>query len=156
MEPKERLGLLFAGLFALVGTVFIIVAYMNWQSTQRIIKTGIETKGVVVDLRYGRDKKGRTTTAQAPVVEFTTSAGKSITYYSQTYTTPAGFAVGETVTLWYLPDDPQESITLEGTEIWILPAVFGGMGIVFSLIGYPLLIGSLRRVGKADRQPEGV
>jgi hypothetical protein len=148
MKLKIDGSLLFFGLFALIGTVFAIAAYMNWQSTQRIVQTGIETKGFVIDTRYSRDKQGRTTTAQAPVVQFVTSAGKLITYYSQTYTTPASFNVGDTLTLWYMPDNPQEDITLEGVDGWLLPGVFGLFGVVFSLIGYPTLISSVFKAMK--------
>ncbi|QHV93666.1 DUF3592 domain-containing protein [Spirosoma endbachense] len=148
MKLKIDGSLLFFGLFALIGTVFAIAAYLSWQSTQRIVQTGIETKGLVIDTRYSRDKKGRTTTAQAPVVQFVTSAGKPITYYSQTYTTPASFNVGDTVTLWYMPDNPQEDITLEGVDGWLLPGVFGLFGVVFSLIGYPTLISSVFKAFK--------
>ncbi|GAB4041131.1 DUF3592 domain-containing protein [Spirosoma gilvum] len=141
----DKLKYIFLGLFALVGTIFLIVAYMTWQSTQKIVNTGIETKGVVVGNRYNYDSHGRTTSSQAPVVQFTTQQGRSITYYSSTYTSPPSFDVGETVTLWYLPNNPQEDIILDGVDGWILPAVFGFLGVVFSLIGYPLLISSLRK-----------
>jgi uncharacterized membrane-anchored protein len=46
MKLKIDGSLLFFGLFALIGTVFAIAAYMNWQSTQRIVQTGIENKGL--------------------------------------------------------------------------------------------------------------
>ena len=141
MESTSKPGPLFFGLFALLGTIFLIVAYYTWQSTKRIKETGIKTQGLVVGTRYNEDSQGRTTSSQAPVVQFTTVTGKPMTYYSTTYTSPPSFDVGETVTLWYLPDNPQEVI-LEGIDGWILPAVFGFLGLVFSLIGYPLLIGS--------------
>lgn len=141
-------NLLFFGLFALVGTVFAIAAYISWKSTARIIQTGVETQGIVIDTHYSRDKRGRTTTAQAPIVQFRTTDGTPITYYSQTYTTPASFTIGDTVKLWYLPNNPKEDVTLEGADSWLLPAVFGGFGVIFSLIGYPSLISSLLKALK--------
>lgn len=151
MELKDRGWLLFTGFFALVGTGLLLGAYVSWHATQRIIRAGIETKGVVIDTRYGRDSQGRTTTSQAPVIQFRTATGQPITYYSSTYTTPAHFSVGETVTLWYLPEMPQEAVILEGADSWLVAAVLGGIGIVFALIGYPALIstllGALRRSG---------
>jgi hypothetical protein len=143
MALKEKAGLLFFGLFALIGTGLLIGAYYSWQYTQRIRETGVETTGVVIDTRYSRDKHGRTTTAQAPIIRFNIADGTPVTYYSQTYTTPASFDVGETVKLWYMPEKPQEDVILEGMTNWILPLVLGGMGIIFSLIGYPGVIRSL-------------
>lgn len=140
MELGDKISLGFFGLFALVGTVFAVTAYLSWRSTQRIIQTGIETNGVVIDMRYNRDKQGRTTTAQAPVVQFMTATGTPVTYYSQTYTTPASFSVGQTVTLWYLTDNPQKDVTLEGKDAWILSIAFGVFGVVLSLIGYSSLL----------------
>ncbi|GAB3499732.1 hypothetical protein GCM10027341_23620 [Spirosoma knui] len=142
MEAKRVLGMALVGLFAFVGTIFLVVAYYTWQSTQQIMKAGVKTQGVVVDTRYNKSSSGRTTSTQAPVVQFTTAAGKPVTYYSQTYTSPPSFEIGETVTLWYLPNDPQ-TVTLEGLDGLIFPLVFGFLGGIFSLIGYPLLIGSV-------------
>ena len=139
---KQNIGLAFFGLFALVGTIFLIVAYVNWQSTQRIIKTGIETKGVVIDNRYNIDRQGRTTSSMAPVVQFRTTDGTPVTYYSQTYTSPPSFEVGQAVTLWYQPDNPQEPI-LEGIDGWLLPLIFGILGTIFVLIGYSGIISTL-------------
>ena len=143
MEFKDKGWLLFTGVFALIGTGLFVGAYYSWHSTQRIIRAGIETKGVVIDTRYGRDKQGRTTTSQAPVIQFRTVAGEPVTYYSTLYTTPAIFNVGETMTLWYLPEKPQEEVVLEGADSWLITAVLGGMGVIFALIGYPALIRAL-------------
>lgn len=156
MKGKEILGLGLAALFALIGTAFAVAAFINWQSTRQLIQTGIETKGVVIDMHHTRDKRGRITTSLAPVVQFVTKEGKSVTYYSQTYTTPAGFAIGESVMLWYLPSDPQHNVTLKGADSWVLSAVLGLFGVVFSFIGYPLLVGSIRQMRKASREPQGV
>ncbi|WP_080054827.1 DUF3592 domain-containing protein [Spirosoma aerolatum] len=151
----DKIKYVFLGLFALLGTVFLIVAYMTWQSTQQIVKTGIETKGMVIGSHYNHDSQGRRTNSQAPVIQFTTQQGQSITYYSNTYTSPPSFTVGERVTLWYRPNNPQEDIVLEGVDGWILPAVFGLLGVVFSLIGYPLLIMSLRKDGRIKAVSQG-
>ena len=149
MKLKDTGWLLFTGFFALIGTGLLLGAYVSWHSTQRIIRTGIETTGVVIDTRYARDKKGVTTTALAPVIQFRTATGRPVTYYSSTYTTPARFEVGDTVPLWYLPENPQVDVILEGTDSWLVSAVLGGMGIIFALIGYPALLsallGALRR-----------
>ncbi|RIV23781.1 DUF3592 domain-containing protein [Fibrisoma montanum] len=141
---KQNIGLAFFGLFALIGTIFLIVAYVSWQSSQRIIRTGIETKGVVIDNRYNIDRQGRTTSSMAPVVQFRTADGTPVTYYSQTYTSPPSFDIGQTITLWYLPDNPQEPV-LEGIDGLLLPLIFGIMGTIFSLIGYWNIISALVR-----------
>jgi hypothetical protein len=140
MDMKDKGWLLFTGFFALMGTGLLAGAYLSWHSTQRVIRSGVETTGVVIDVRYGRDKQGRTTTSQAPVIQFRTVAGEPVTYYSSTYTTPAGFSRGEVVKLWYLPENPQEDVILEGADTWLVTAVLGGMGMLFALIGYPALI----------------
>ncbi|MBP6827679.1 MAG: DUF3592 domain-containing protein [Saprospiraceae bacterium] len=139
---KDKIWLGFCGMFALAGTLFAIIAYNSWRSTYRIIRNGVQTQGLVIENRH-KPRKGleMQTTSLAPVVQFATPDGVIRQYYSQTYTTPAAFQPGETVTLWYLPDDPLQA-TMDGADAWILPVVFGIFGAALCLIGYPALIGA--------------
>ncbi|AQG79596.1 DUF3592 domain-containing protein [Spirosoma montaniterrae] len=140
MTGKDKAWLGFCLLFAGVGTLFAIIAYRSWDNTYSIVRNGIQTQGVVIENRYKEriNLKSRST-AMAPVVQFRTADGMSITYYSQTYTSPVQAEVGETVSIWYMPNNPQEA-TLEGVDAWLLPVVFGIFGVVFGLIGYSNLL----------------
>ena len=145
MEFGDKIWLGFSGMFAFAGTLFLIIAWNHWQSTYRIVRTGVQTQGVVVE-NVHKPRRGLEpqTTSLAPVVQFFTATGEQKLYYSQTYTTPVSHQVGEVVTLWYLPDDPNQA-TLNGVDAWIFPVVFGIFGVAAALIGYPTLLKFLFR-----------
>lgn len=139
-EVKDKIWLGFCGMFAFAGSLFGVIAFNSWTATYRIVHQGVQTQGTVIENRHKPVKGLETrTTSLAPVVRFLTAGGTPVVYYSQTYTTPASFQVGETVDIWYLPDDPQQA-TLNGLDAWIIPVVFGIFGAAACLIGYPALI----------------
>lgn len=138
---KNLFSILFPAMFSLMGILFLFIAWRSGKDTVLILKTGIKTQGIVVENAIRSLKVGErgTPTSRAPVVQFRTQSSDLITYYSNNYTTPALYEVGQTVDIWYMPDNPQRA-TLDGKEIWILPGVFGLFGVVLSLIGLPWLI----------------
>lgn len=131
-------------MFTLVGSLFLVIAWRAGGQTLRILKTGTKTQGIVIEnaLRARRTGDRTNPTARAPVVQFRTDAGDTITFYSTDYTTPARHEIGQTVDIWYLPNDPQQA-SLDGGEVWILPTVFGIFGAVLFLIGLPMLLRAL-------------
>ncbi len=143
MEFRDKIWLGVCIMLALGGTLFAIIAWNSWRSTYRIIRNGIQTEGMVLENRRrpARGLEARPTSV-APVVQFVTPDGLTVQYYSQTYTTPATFQVGERVAIWYLADDPKQA-TLDGVDAWIFPVVFGIFGTAMCLIGYPTLISAL-------------
>ncbi len=138
---KNMVSLFFAGMFTLMGCLFLFIAWRSGKNTVLILKMGTKTQGIVIENAPRKLKIGEygTPTSRAPVVQFKTNLGETITYYSTDYTTPAQYEVGQTVNIWYLPGDPQKA-TLDGKEIWILPGVFGAFGLALSLIGLPWLV----------------
>ncbi len=141
MDLKRKISLGFNLLIALGGTMFLFIGWNAWKERYQIVQNGIQTQGIVVE-NVHRPTRGleRQSTALAPVVSFTTSEGKTVRYYSQTYTTPAQYTPGTVVDVWYLPDNPQEA-TMEGVDAWVFPTVFGIFGTAMCLIGYIGLIG---------------
>lgn len=142
-----KIKLFFAIPFAFGGSMLLLIAYREWRSNYRIIREGIKTEGMVVET-YRRPKRTgepRLSTAEAPVVRFVTAQGRTVTYYSTTYTTPCGYTPGQQVDIWYLPDQPEQA-TLNGKDAWILPVVFGIFGVAMCLIFYPMLFRALLEI----------
>lgn len=125
----------FLSFLCLVGLIFLAIAYRSWNSTTKIIKNGIHTEGVVISLESRKTKQGQSTT-KAPAVQFKTEKGEVITYYSTTYTSSNDYYIGQVVPIWYMPDNPQEA-TLKGANMYLLPLVFTGFGILAMLFGLP-------------------
>lgn len=145
MDIRSKIWLGASLLLSLVGTLFAVIAYREWRATGRIIKTGVQTQGVVIEniKRQRRIGDNYQSTAVAPAVLYLTNTGEQRTYYSQTYTTPASYSVGDKVDIWYIPDEPNK-VTLKGADAWILPVAFGVFGLAMCLIGYSSLISQLR------------
>jgi hypothetical protein len=143
-KMKNLFTILFPAIFTLMGCMFLLIAWKSGKDTLLILKTGIKTQGIVIENAPRALKIGErgTPTSRAPVVQFRTQSSDVITFYSSNYTTPALYEVGQTVDIWYMPDNPQNA-TLDGKETWILPSVFGLFGLVLSLIGLPWLVRTL-------------
>jgi len=136
MDIFVKAKLIFALVFAFAGTMFLTIAYREWRANYRIVTGGIETEGKVVDTyRKPRRTGEQPSTAEAPVVQFVAQDGAEHLYYSTLFTTPCSHQVGESVRIWYLPEDPQKA-TMNGKDAWVLPIVFGIFGSVISLIAY--------------------
>lgn len=120
-----------------IATIFLVIAYRSWNGSVKIIKNGVHTEGVVIGMERRKTKGGKSNT-QAPVVQFKTQNGEVISYYSTTYTSPSSYYEGQVVPIWYMPDNPQEA-TLKGADMYLLPLVFMGFGIVATLIALPML-----------------
>lgn len=140
MEMRNKINLLICLAFCLGGSLFAIIAIREWQMTGRILKTGNQAQGIVIEMTRRPRKVGEQTTPNsfAPVVQFTTDKGEQRKYYSTLYTALETYQVGQTVDIWYLPDEPEKA-TMEGGDAWILPLVFGIFGCAMCLIGYPWL-----------------
>lgn len=142
MKTTDKSWLIFLGVFALVGVVCIGIAWYVWSKNRSLKASGIETAGVVVGHLQGWRDRHHRSNAVAVVVQYADAQNSPRTYTSSTYTSPALFDVGETVRLWYLEGQPDQ-VLLEGKDEWLLPAILGGFGLVFSLIGLPGLIREL-------------
>jgi hypothetical protein len=150
-DPNRKMIKLYIGfivgiILACCGTLFSIIAYNQWQSTAKIVKNGVQTQGIVVENVHRPRRIGKTsnTTALAPVVKYFTLDGQQKSYYSQTYTTPAQYQIGQSVNIWYLPNEPNLE-TLNGADGWILPVAFGVFGSVMCLIGFILIFGFVKQ-----------
>jgi len=143
MDAIRYIKLLFTFVFVCAGTLFVFISVREGLTPYRLMKYGVETEGVVVEM-YKRPMKAmeKTNGSVAPVVKFMTTKGDIITYYSTTFTNFGEFTVGQKVKVWYDSNNPQLA-TLEGKDNWILSAVFGVFGIVICAIFYTLFVQQL-------------
>jgi Protein of unknown function (DUF3592) len=139
----SRISIVFALLFAMVGSIFLIIAYKEWAVKRKIISEGIETVGQVITL-YEKPRKANEirSTSMAPVILFVTEKKQIIKYYSTTFLTPCPYQIGQQVKIKYLPKTPHEAI-LDWKDAWILSIAFGIFGGVICLITYTFLLKSL-------------
>ena len=141
---SSNIGLYVCIMLTLVGLIFSTIGYRSWDWSNKIIKNGIPTEGVVIKLK-NRINKNRQTGTKAPVVQFRTATGEIVTYNSTTYTSPCSYVVGQYVPIWYDPNNPQEA-TLNRADAYLLPMIFGGFGILALLLGLPTVLKSLTQL----------
>lgn len=84
----------------------------------------------------------------SPMVQFTTENNEVITYTSTTTQHPPQYAVGDTVTVYYKPADPQDA-TLDGfLNLWFGPIMLGGAGVIDCIVGLIFLHRSKQNLGE--------
>jgi hypothetical protein len=135
--PVSKTNILICLMITVVGLIFSTIGYCGWADTNNIIKHGVKTEGRVVDLLTNYNKKKRSST-KAPVVQFKTQQGETILYTSSMYSSPCPYHQGQSLPIWYLPDNPQEA-TLNGTETYLFFSIFAGFGALALLFGLPTL-----------------
>lgn len=143
MDAIRLVKLLFTFVFVCAGTFFVFMSVREGLKPYRLLKYGLETEGVVIDM-YKRPMKvlEKSSGSFAPVVKFMTAKGDVITYYSTTFTGFGDFIIGQKIKVWYDNNNPKTA-TLEGKDNWILAVAFGVFGFVICSVFYTLFIRQL-------------
>lgn len=131
----------------IVGAIFLAVgiliagagAFCYW-GTQDLLNNGLRSTGKVVELR-----KGPTDRYFMPVVQFQTADNQIITAVGKTGSNPPSHKVDDTVTVIYRATSPEDIVLDDFFELWFLTSMFGGMGLIFVIIGGGMLIYSRRK-----------
>lgn len=125
----------FFGIFATVGTIMGFVFFSQTYRQYLLRTEGVQAEGEVIDVRWGSEG------GSSPTIAFATEQGERIVYQSNVYTSPPEYEVGDPVTLWYDPNNPQR-VMLGGADSWLVVLITGIFFLIFGGIGYG---GLLRR-----------
>lgn len=141
MKTADKTLTIITAVFSLIGATFFGIALFSFIHTQNFIKTAASSEGVVLELKTVESslRKSRGFT-YAPVVKFKTPDGKDIQFQSSTSSNPPEFSVGQTVPVLYNRSNPQEAQVDSFVQLWLLPTVFGGFGIIFMVVGATLFV----------------
>ncbi|MBD2703089.1 DUF3592 domain-containing protein [Spirosoma sp. BT702] len=131
-----------------IGVILLLLSFYLFSNANNLIQTGNRTNAVVEELIEERSKKGKST--YRPIFRFTTITGKEIHYSYGIASSPPDWKVGETATIVYRTDDPENPLVLTyfGAFGWavILLAVaavlliIGGGNYVFNLYAKQFLV----------------
>lgn len=144
---RGTVPLLVGSIFTLVGTVFLIVGIAVGASTMSFLDSAERTDGTVIELteRTSTDSDGSSSTAWYPTIEFTTPYGETISFVGSTGSNPPAHDVGDEVPVAYDPDNPSDAKLSAFLSLYLLPLIFGGIGVVFTPIGIGLLVVGIRK-----------
>lgn len=119
-------------IFALVGAGMLAGGlYWGWH-TRQFLKTAATAPGVVVEMVASRGSKS---TTYAPVYTFTDGQGVPHKIRSSSSSNPPSYSVGETVQVFYDPQNPESALLDGWFELWGGATIIGGMGSIFFAIG---------------------
>lgn len=129
-KTSNRVG---GGIFAAIGVVMMIGAWMLFQNDQKFAKEAASATGTVVESVYVKSRKGKG--GYYPVVEFQTADGKRMTFRSDTGRGRPAYENGEQVSILYEKQNPANAKIAGFWELWGLVAVLAVFGLIFMGVG---------------------
>lgn len=127
MPAKKLLSILFTTL----GLGMTITAYIWYSSTIEFLNSTHVAQGTVVELQRIRSS---TTTTYKPIVSFRTQAGVQVRFTSSFASNPPIFDRGETVSVLYLKNDPEQAKVKSFISLWAGTSALFGIGALFLMI----------------------
>jgi hypothetical protein len=116
----------------LVGLALLVFAGRLYQETNEFIERAWPAPGVVVGLERldaGESADPRT----SPVVRFETAKGESHRFRARMMVSWRDYTVGDSVTVLYDPDAPDEALVDDSLRLWLAPVVSAALGLILML-----------------------
>jgi len=123
--------------FAAFGTILLIVGIVTVLNQQSFLRRAVAVPGDVVAMHYRAGPRNRG--SYYLDVRYTASDGITRVVTVQSASNPPNFKAGDRVPLFYDPRDPSHIQINTFTQLWILPLILGGLGLIFSGLGYTFL-----------------
>jgi Protein of unknown function (DUF3592) len=124
--------------FSLVGLLLAAIGIFIWIRTRAFISTAQEVKGTVIRMVASSGSEGGT--VYAPVFKFTTMQGQVIEVEERIASNPPEFKTGQVVDILYDPQDPNRARVKKWFNLYFVPLLLGGMGLIFGCIGVVMLV----------------
>lgn len=127
------------GIFAVIGLGLLAGAIFAVQHTRHFIQGAVSVPAVVTE-NVWQDGSGSsigagTSGSYYPRVLFHTTDGQEISLITKAGSSPPAYHVQEQVTVLYDPTEPHHASIRSFGELWLLPTILAGMGIVFCSFG---------------------
>ena len=139
MDPTKFLSRLGKFAFIPLGLMLLLGAAWAVSSTKTWLAHAIEVEGKVIDMVRTRDRDD-TTYLFAPVVAFRTVDGRTIEFESSVRSYPPAYRTGQTVSVFYDPDEPRYAQIKGFFSLWIMPMILGFIGSVFLIVGTGMVV----------------
>jgi hypothetical protein len=128
-----------------VGVLLFSIALMIYVRTRLFIRTAQQAKGTVIEMVYRRKstRSGGKGGGYLPVYQFRTLDGKKITAKDSLSSNPPRFQVGQEVDVLYNPHNPHDARINQWMNLYFVPVLLGGLGLLFGSIGVIIVISKL-------------
>jgi len=133
MSDSMTFGVVFGGIFGLVGFILTALAVFFLLRTRSFMETAEQTQGTVINMLYSRSSDGGG--GYSAVYRFRTITGQEVEVRDNLSSNPPQFKVGQTIDVLYDPENPQSARIKKWFNLYFLPALLGFLGIIFGCIG---------------------
>ena len=143
MKVLKIVGTAFSG----IGALFLALGIFFFIDSSNFKKETITAQGLVVDeviSSTGRSARQLTPT-HYPVVRFGTATGDTVIFKGHVGSYPPKYYKGQAVPVRYRPEDPQKARIDDNSGLFLLAAIFSGIGGLFFLLGLIILWTIIRK-----------
>ncbi|MEU3742327.1 DUF3592 domain-containing protein [Streptomyces sp. NPDC032198] len=134
------------------GTLFTVIGLILAGVSISFLTDAERAKGTVVSLEWRIDHSGSSSKSRGsdgpvayPVVEFTSADGKPRSFEGSMGSNPPAYDQGERVDVLYRADSPGDARIDGFVSLWLLPLIFGGIGLVIVGVGTAIAVAGRRR-----------
>ena len=118
---------------------FLLVGFILWYRTKKSIARAQKATGVVIKVKKITFENRDTF---SPVIRFTTSDGRALSFTHPVYSYPPEYKVGDQADVLYDPQDPHKAHAVKKVSDLFLPAKLFGMAGT-ALLAAGILIGAV-------------
>lgn len=137
--------------FGAVAVVLCAVAWLLHHNTASFIASASRTQGEVMRLLYVESSKRNESGTWKPLVRFKAPSGEIIEFAPSSSSSPPGYEVGETVDVFFDPQNPQDAMLDGFFALWGGATITGGLGLIFLLVTVGLLFAPANTPAKRRR-----
>jgi hypothetical protein len=118
---------------------FLLVGLILWYRTKRLIARAQKASGVVIKIKRITFENRDTF---SPVIRFTTSDGRALSFTHPVFSYPPEFKVGDHADVLYDPNDPHKARAVKNvSDLFLTARLFGTAGT--ALLAAGILIGAV-------------
>lgn len=118
----------------LLGSPFLVIGGCEALETRSELARSVRGRGTIAENRLVVDQRdGVEEHAYQPVVQFRDAAGHVHRFTDAAASLPPDYAVGETVEVAFEPRDPAHARIVSWKRLWLVPTLFGVVGVLPTL-----------------------
>jgi hypothetical protein len=131
LDRRTTLLFMFPALFCLVGLGLLAPAIWFGYQSWGFLQIAQAAPGTITALDWSADSDSG---AARPVVRYEIR-GDPYQITGNVWSNPPAYTVGDQVQVLYPPDRPSAARIYSWFDFWFTPALLGGIGLVFALVG---------------------